>query len=495
MTDLATKPDAEGASDPSSSAQTEASTATPTAVLDASAQPPVQWAPAEPAAKKKRRLWLWIGVPVAIVAAGAVAASLVLIAPGTSVAGVPVGLQTAGAVTDAINQRLAQTTLVLGEGGPAVTGADLGASVDAQALVDSAFADRPMWNVTQWFGEPIDAAVTLDEKKATAALRTALPSAYTEPTAATVAFNGTAFAVTPATAGTGIDLDALRGELHDAFASGAASTTVTVRESSIDPTADTASAQKAADSANAMLANAGFYVGDERTVPIDAATAASWLTVSTSANGAFSVTADPAKIQPSVDALASAVNRAPVNGAVVTDAEGTVLETTTPGADGRTLGDVSTVASDYAKQLSQGNAAYQLPVQVTPATMTTSARMVEVNLSEQTLYMKENGAVIDSWPISSGIAESPTTVGHFTVQSHHDVQTMTSTSATDSYWNYDVPNVQWIMYYYGGEALHGVYWHNDFGNPRSHGCVGMPNYRAKEIYDWLPNGGDVWIHN
>lgn len=81
MTDLATKPDAEGASDPSSSAQTEASTA----VLDASAQPPVQWAPAEPAAKKKRRLWLWIGVPVAIVAAGAVAASLVLIADRKSV--------------------------------------------------------------------------------------------------------------------------------------------------------------------------------------------------------------------------------------------------------------------------------------------------------------------------------------------------------------------------------------------------------------------------
>lgn len=490
MTDLATKPGADGAPDSSSAAEA-ATTPLPS---DLTAQPPVQWAPAEPAPKKKR-LWLWIGVPVALVVAGVVAASLVLIAPGTAVAGVPVGMQTAGAATDAINQRLAQTTLVLGEGGPQVTGADLGATVDAQALADSAFADRPMWNVTQWFGEPLDAVITLDEKKATAALREALPSAYTEPTAATVAFTGTAFAVTPAVAGSGIDLDALSGELHDAFASGAPSTTVAVRESTVEPVADSEAAQKAADAANAMLANVGFYVGDERTVPIDAATAASWLTISAGADGTFTVTADPAKIQPSVDALAAAVNRAPVNGAVVTDAEGTVLETTTPGADGRTLGDVSGVASDFAKQLGQGNAAYQLPVQVTPATMATSARMVEVNLSEQMLYMKENGAVIDSWPISSGIAESPTTVGHFTVQSHYDVQTMTSSSATDDYWNYEVPNVQWIMYYYGGEALHGVYWHNDFGNPRSHGCVGMPNYRAKQIYDWLPNGGDVWIHN
>ena len=270
---------------------------------------------------------------------------------------------------------------------------------------------------------------------------------------------------------------------------------ITPEPFAVPAAADTTKAQAAADKVNALLQNIGFYVGEERTVPIDAATAASWLTVSANRAGTFTISADPAKIQASVDALPALVNRAPVNGAVVTDAEGTVLETTTPGADGRTLGDTAAVAKDFAAQLGDGNGVYALPVQVTPAVMATSARMVEVNLSEQMLYMKENGQVIDSWPISSGIAESPTTVGHFTVQSHHDVQTMTSSSATDDYWNYEVPNVQWIMYYYGGEALHGVYWHNDFGNPRSHGCVGMPNWRAKEIYDWLPNGGDVWIHN
>jgi hypothetical protein len=42
------------------------------------------------------------------------------------------------------------------------------------------------------------------------------------------------------------------------------------------------------------------------------------------------------------------------------------------------------------------------------------------------------------------------------------------------------------MYFNGDEAFHGVYWHNNFGTPQSHGCVGMPNYRAKQIYDWSP---------
>ena len=435
MTDLATKSEADGPTDPSAR-PVDGSTTTATAVLDASAVPPsgdapVQWAPAEPK-PRPRRLWLWIGVPAALVAAGAVAASLVLIAPGTSVAGVPVGLQTAGAASDAINARLSETTLTLGEGGPTVTGADLGATVDAKALADTAFGERPMWNVSQWFGAPLDAPITLDAAKADAALRAALPSAYTDPIPAKVSFDGASYVVTPEVSGTGVDVDAVAAQLHDAFAAGESGATVTLAETTVDSPATTEKAQAAADGVNAMLAGIGFYVDTERTVPVDAATAASWLTVAPDATGAFTVTADATKIQPMVDGLAAAVNRAPANGAVVTDSAGTVLETITPGADGRVLGDVSNVAADFARQLDSGNAAYALPVEVTPAVMAASARMVEVDLSEQMLYMKENGAVVDSWPISSGIAESPSTVGHHSVQSHHRVQTMSSTSATDS---------------------------------------------------------------
>lgn len=493
MTDVATKPDAEGASDPSSS--TVATTTQEPSAPETTAQAPtVQWAPAEPAAKKTRkRLWLWIGVPVALVAAGAVAASLVLIAPGTSVAGIPVGLQTAGAATDAIDQRLAQTTLTLGDGGPTVTGADLGATVDAQALADSAFGDRPMWNLTQWFGEPIDAPITLDEEKATAALREALPSAYTEPTAATVAFNGTSFVVTPAVAGTGIDLDSITRQLHDAFASGAQASTVTVDETSVEPVADTAAAQKAADGANAMLANVGFYVGDERTVPVDAATAAGWLTVTSDASGAFTVTADPAKIQPTVDALPGLVNRPPANGGVIVNSAGSELGTAAPGQDGRTLGDTSSVASDFAAQLAEGNSAFALPVTVTPATMVTLERLLEVNLSEQRMYIKENGVVLDSWYVSTGREGAETETGHYNIGWKTPSQTMTGI-APDSGKPYVQEDVLWAMYFNGDQAFHGVYWHSNWGNQMSAGCVGMPEFRAEQIYEWAPQGVDVWVH-
>lgn len=504
VTDLATKPD--GGSPDSSSIDVAPTTGAATAVLDAPpadappADAPVQWAPAEPAPKKKR-LWLWIGAPVAAVTIGAVAASLVLIAPGTAVAGVPVGFLTAGGATDAIGQRLAETTIVLGDGGPQVTGADLGAAVDAKALADAAFAERPMWNLSQWFGDGIDADLTIDPAAATTALRAALPSEYVDPVPASVDFDGASYVVTPAVAGTGIDLDAITAALHDAFLAGETTVTVEPTPAPVQAAATTQAAQTAADGANALLATVGFYVGDERTVPVDAATAASWLTIAPDADGRFAVTADPAKIQAVVDTLAPFVDRAPVNGAVITNSDGTVLATTVPGADGRVLGDTSGIAKDFAQQLAAGDGAYALPVEVTPAVMATSQRLLEVDLSEQRLYLKENGNVVDSWLISSGKDSpgqySPTQTGHYRVNSHYTVQTMSSGAGKEGtgYWDYEVPNIRWIMYFNGSQAFHGVYWHNNFGTKQSHGCIGMPNSRAKQIYDWAPNGADVWVHN
>ncbi|WP_241965229.1 L,D-transpeptidase family protein [Microbacterium telephonicum] len=457
---------------------------------------PVQWAPAEPKPKNRTlRLALWIGIPSALVLAGAGVASAVLIAPGTSIAGVPVGFMTAGAATDAVQQRLASSTVTLGDGGSTVSASDLGATVDADALAKTAFEDRPLWNVSQWFGDPIDAPVTLDADAATAALTAAAPDLYIDATPAAVSFDGAAYVVTPAVDGEGVDVDALRTSFEQAFDAGTTAAVVEPEMAPVPSTTTTAKADGIAQSLNGMLANVGFYVGEERTVPVDAATAASWITVTAGADGEFAVTADPAKIQGAVDGLKPLVDRAPVNGTVITDSDGTVLETTVAGADGRVLGDTTNVAQDFATQLASGNGVYSLPVEVTPVTTTTLARLLEVDLSEQRLYMKENGVVVDSWAISSGESRSPTITGHFKVNSHYTVQTMSSTSATDPYWNYEVPNIRWIMYFNGSQAFHGVYWHNNFGTPMSHGCVGMPNARAKQIYDWSPNGVDVWIHS
>jgi hypothetical protein len=50
---------------------------------------------------------------------------------------------------------------------------------------------------------------------------------------------------------------------------------------------------------------------------------------------------------------------------------------------------------------------------------------------------------------------------------------------------FDLPGVPWVSYITeSGVAFHGTYWHNDFGKPRSHGCINMPSQAAKWIYRW-----------
>lgn len=455
--------------------------------------PTVAWAPAEPA-PRKRHLGLWIGVPAAVAVVGLVAGSLVLIAPGTAVAGTPVGLQTSGAATDAITHRLAETSVTIGEGGPTLTGADLGASVDAGALAARAFDERPMWNLGQWFGDPVSADVTLDPEMATAALRAAVPDLFTDPVDAAVGFDGTAYIATPAEPGTGVDVTALEAAVEAAFAAGETSLVFEPTASPVEAAATTAEAEGTATALNAMLAKIGFYVGEERTVPVPAATAAQWLTVAPDASGDFVITADAAQIQTMVDTLKEKVDQEPIDGTVIVDSAGTVLATPTPGQDGRVLGDTDGIARAFADQLATGDPVYQLPVEVTAHTMAESVRLLEVDLSEQRLYVKENGAVIDSWLISSGLDISPTHQGHYTINWHVRSQTMRASDPDNPYWNYEVPNVEWVMYFNGDQAFHGIYWHNNFGNQMSHGCVGMPNWRAQQIYNWAPDGVEVWIH-
>jgi lipoprotein-anchoring transpeptidase ErfK/SrfK len=55
--------------------------------------------------------------------------------------------------------------------------------------------------------------------------------------------------------------------------------------------------------------------------------------------------------------------------------------------------------------------------------------------------------------------------------------------------SYDLPGIPWVCYLTkSGVSFHGTYWHNDFGKPRSHGCVNLSSTAAKWIYRWtLPS--------
>jgi lipoprotein-anchoring transpeptidase ErfK/SrfK len=49
---------------------------------------------------------------------------------------------------------------------------------------------------------------------------------------------------------------------------------------------------------------------------------------------------------------------------------------------------------------------------------------------------------------------------------------------------YRLPNVPDVMFFYKAYALHGTYWHNNFGQPMSHGCVNLRTEDARWLYEW-----------
>lgn len=125
---------------------------------------------------------------------------------------------------------------------------------------------------------------------------------------------------------------------------------------------------------------------------------------------------------------------------------------------------------------------------------TRSEKWIDVDLSEQRAIAYDGDTPIKAFIVSTGLSRTPTVQGTFRIRMKVSSQTMSGGSATYGY--YYLPNVEWVQYFYEEYAFHGTYWHNNFGQPMSHGCVNMRNEDAKWLFDWAgPNydwDGPVW---
>jgi LysM repeat protein len=111
---------------------------------------------------------------------------------------------------------------------------------------------------------------------------------------------------------------------------------------------------------------------------------------------------------------------------------------------------------------------------------------VIVDLSDSRTYAYEDGKLIRNVLSSTGLPATPTIQGSFEVQRKYAAQTMTGPG-------YYLPDVPYVMYFYAGYALHGTYWHNNFGQPMSHGCVNLPTPEAGWFYEWTEIGTPIYV--
>ena len=79
----------------------------------------------------------------------------------------------------------------------------------------------------------------------------------------------------------------------------------------------------------------------------------------------------------------------------------------------------------------------------------------------------------------------------FRIREKHIAETMDADTATDG--PYSIEDVPWIMYFNGSIALHGAFWHANFGRQQSHGCVNLAPLDAAWLFRWTtPEVPEGW---
>jgi lipoprotein-anchoring transpeptidase ErfK/SrfK len=104
-------------------------------------------------------------------------------------------------------------------------------------------------------------------------------------------------------------------------------------------------------------------------------------------------------------------------------------------------------------------------------------KLIVVILSEQKVYVYQNGDLLKTLTVSTGVAQYPTVTGNYQIEIKYAKTRMTGPG-------YDLPDVPWVMYFYSGYSFHGTYWHSNFGYPMSHGCINMTIPDAEWLYNW-----------
>jgi lipoprotein-anchoring transpeptidase ErfK/SrfK len=124
----------------------------------------------------------------------------------------------------------------------------------------------------------------------------------------------------------------------------------------------------------------------------------------------------------------------------------------------------------------------------------TKGKYIDISLSLQVLTCFDGGKAQFITLISSGINRYPTPSGTFHVYSKTPSTRMKHEYGPGHPDNYDLLNVPYVLYFDGPNAIHGTYWHNNFGTPMSHACVNVSTSAAAQIYNWSPIGTMVYIH-
>lgn len=133
-----------------------------------------------------------------------------------------------------------------------------------------------------------------------------------------------------------------------------------------------------------------------------------------------------------------------------------------------------------------------------PKDLDPNEKWIDVDITRQMLVAFEGTRPVFGTLISTGRRnpvdkekDFPTPPGTYRIREKHVTTTMDGDVASDG--PYSIEDVPWVMYFQGSYALHGAFWHDQFGHQRSHGCVNLAPDDARTLFGWAnPPLPDSW---
>ena len=120
-----------------------------------------------------------------------------------------------------------------------------------------------------------------------------------------------------------------------------------------------------------------------------------------------------------------------------------------------------------------------------------SEKLIKVNLTKQLVLAYEGSRLVFAARTATGgqyrDGRWTTPQGQFITSYKRPTRHMAAGDIASN--GFDLPGVPWVLYITeSGISFHGTYWHNDYGRPRSHGCINLTPQASKWLYRWTtPN--------
>lgn len=155
----------------------------------------------------------------------------------------------------------------------------------------------------------------------------------------------------------------------------------------------------------------------------------------------------------------------------------------------RTVVHVDAIEGEHARLRDGGYVALADLRRVTPSTRPAGVGddelWIDVSIDEQTLVAYRGDRPVFATLVSTGAdrAGRRTPLGEFRIESKFAEATMDDLGRPNPSEDYLVESVPWVQYFHEGVGFHAAFWHDDFGNRRSHGCVNLSPRDARHLYE------------